>query len=103
MRSMTINRINVNASLKVDCPMATRAVSPSPRIKPPMTAPGMLPIPPNTAATKHFKPGRAPEKGNTVIRSVKYKMEPIPASRDPTAKVKVMVLLILMPIREAVS
>ena len=71
MRSITISRMKVNASLKVDCPIATKAVSPSPRINPPMTAPGMLPIPPNTAATKHFKPGREPEKGNTVIRSVK--------------------------------
>ena len=27
----------------------------------PMTAPGMEPMPPNTAATKAFKPGIAPE------------------------------------------
>ena len=29
----------------------------------PMTAPGMEPIPPNTAATKAFRPGMAPAVG----------------------------------------
>ena len=50
-----------------------------------------------------MRPGREPEKGNTVIRSVKYRIDPIPANREPTAKVKEMVRLILIPIREAVS
>ena len=36
-----------------------------PMMKAPMTAPGMEPMPPNTAATKAFRPGMPPEVGTT--------------------------------------
>ena len=36
-----------------------------PMINAPITAPGMEPIPPNTAATKHLSPGMPPEVGVT--------------------------------------
>ena len=37
-----------------------------PMINAPITAPGMEPMPPNTAATKAFRPGMAPEVWMTV-------------------------------------
>ena len=43
--------------------MATTSVSRIPIINPPRAAPGMLPIPPRTAATKALIPGRFPIKG----------------------------------------
>ena len=98
-----INRINVNASLKVEYPKATRKVSQIPMTKPPTTAPGILPIPPRTAATKHFNPGRVPENGVTDIRSVKYRMEPIAARKLPIIKVLLIVLFRRTPISWAVS
>ena len=48
-------------------------------------------------------PGRDPEYGYTVIRSVKYRMEPTAASREPIAKVREIVLLMSIPMRDAVS
>ena len=58
-----IRSTKVNASENVEYPNATMKVSLIPMMKPPMTAPGIEPIPPRTAATKHFSPGSAPEYG----------------------------------------
>ena len=38
-----------------------------PMMNAPITAPGMEPMPPNTAATKAFRPGIAPMVGVTVV------------------------------------
>ena len=76
---MIISRTKVNASEKVAKPtwsMMTPRVrrivsrplirlSQIPMMKAPMTAPGMEPMPPNTAATKAFRPGIPPEVGTT--------------------------------------
>ena len=93
-----ISSKKVNASENVEYPKATRNVSQIPIINPPITAPGMEPIPPNTAATKHFSPGSDHEYGYTVIRSVKYKIAPIPARRHPMINVMEIVLSTLIPI-----
>ena len=42
---------------------ATRAASKMPIQKPPTIAPGIEPMPPKTAATKHLRPGSVPLKG----------------------------------------
>jgi hypothetical protein len=48
----------------------------------------MEPIPPNTAAIKHFVPGREPTRGYTEGRGVKYRMEPVAARKQPMMNVK---------------
>ena len=68
---MTMSSRNVKASLKVEYPSAVKKVSHMPMTSPPTTAPGMEPMPPRTAATKHLRPGSVPEKGVTDILSVK--------------------------------
>ena len=57
----------VNASEKVVQlePPLFIMFSEMPMMNEPTTAPGILPMPPNTAATKHFKPGALPEMGVT--------------------------------------
>ena len=87
----------------MEYPRATRKVSQIPIIKPPITAPGMEPMPPSTAATKHFSPGRDPEKGYTVIRSVKYRIAPTPARKLPITKVMEIMWSTLIPISLAAS
>jgi len=69
----------------------------------PITAPGIEPMPPNTAATKDFSPGIEPAIGVMAGYVVKYRMEPTTASAEPMTKVAEMTLLTLMPIRRAVS
>ena len=63
-----ISRAKVKASEKTETshvegrPLMT--FSQMPMMKAPITAPGMEPMPPNTAATKAFRPGRAPDGGH---------------------------------------
>ena len=61
-----MSRAKVKASTKVVAPSKGRIFtkfSQMPMRKAPITAPGMEPMPPNTAATKAFRPGMAPEVG----------------------------------------
>ena len=67
----TTKSTNVNTSLNSEYPAAFINVSESPIINPPTKAPGMLPMPPNTAAITHLRPGSDPESGNTDGRGVK--------------------------------
>ena len=60
---MTINRAKVKASEKTDQLEPLMMLSEMPIRKAPTTAPGMEPMPPNTAATKARSPGSAPERG----------------------------------------
>ena len=71
---MMISSAKVNASENVVQPLPPnpkidvpplRMFSAMPMMNAPITAPGMLPIPPNTAAMKHFNPGMPPETGVT--------------------------------------
>ena len=73
---MIIRNANVEASEnvvhpvpgipKIDAP-PLMIFSHIPMMNPPMTAPGMLPIPPNTAATNALSPGMLPLVGVTVL------------------------------------
>ncbi len=67
--STRISRAKVKASEKTDTSHAEgrplMIFSQMPMMRAPMTAPGMLPMPPNTAATKAFRPGSAPTVGTT--------------------------------------
>ncbi len=60
-------------------------------------------MPPNTAATKAFRPGIAPMVGVTVGYLEKNNREPTPAKKEPMTKVMLMTPLMLMPISWAVS
>ena len=60
-----MSRAKVKASEKVVQPRPFIMFSQIPIINAPITAPGMLPMPPNTAATKALRPGMAPEVGIT--------------------------------------
>ena len=74
---ITMSSAKVNASEKVVSPsicllrpalmrMTSRPLmmfSQIPMMNAPTTAPGTLPMPPNTAATKAFRPGMAPAVG----------------------------------------
>ena len=58
---------NVNASENAVSFMPLRRFSQMPMINAPMTAPGIDPMPPKTAATNAFRPGMAPEAGAMVV------------------------------------
>jgi len=62
-----MSRAKVNASENAVRPMPLSSVSQIPMINAPMTAPGIEPIPPKTAATKALSPGIAPEDGATAV------------------------------------
>ena len=62
----TISSANVNASENTVMLVPLMSVSQMPMMNAPMTAPGIEPMPPNTAATNAFRPGMAPEVGMTV-------------------------------------
>src|SRR5450756_2621801 len=70
----------------------------------PSTAPGMLPMPPRTAAMNAFKPGHMPRNGDASMPEVvPYRMPPAPASAGPTMKAVLMTTSMLMPMRLAVG
>ena len=58
---------NVNASENAVSFMPFSRFSQMPMMNAPMTAPGIDPMPPKTAATKAFRPGMAPEAGAMVV------------------------------------
>ena len=60
---ITISRAKVKASEKTDQLEPLITLSEMPIKKAPTTAPGMDPMPPNTAATNALRPGSAPERG----------------------------------------
>ena len=66
-------------------------------------APGMLPIPPITAAIKHFRPGIIPISGAIRGNLMLHVMAPTAANAEPTKKVKETTWLTLMPINVAIS
>ena len=52
------------ASRNVDEMKPETSASTTPRIRPPTTAPGRMPMPPRTAATKALRPGMMPMSGS---------------------------------------
>ena len=57
----------MNASENAVSFMPLSRFSQMPMMNAPMTAPGIDPIPPKTAATKALRPGMAPEDGAMVV------------------------------------
>ncbi len=79
------------------------SASTSPRKKPPNIAPGMLPIPPSTAAVNALRPGINPLR-QLNDRLWKPSMTPAaPASIAPMAKVTTITWSTSTPMSEAVS
>ena len=66
-------------------------------------APGIDPIPPNTAATNALIPGMAPVYGVRVGYAEQSRRPAIAASPEPIAKVREMVAFTLTPISCAAS
>ena len=64
---ITIRRANVNASENSVRPSILIRFSQMPIRNAPIIAPGIEPMPPNTAATNAFRPGIAPIVGVTVV------------------------------------
>ena len=75
----------------------------TPSKRPPMKAPGMDPIPPNTAAVKALMPGIEPSVGYTEGYVEHSNTAAIAANPDPIAKVMDMVLFTFIPISLAAS
>ena len=69
-----------------------------PRSRPPIRAPGIEPIPPNTAAVNALIPGIAPVVGVSVGYAEQRRTPAIAAKAEPMAKVMEIVLLTLIPI-----
>ena len=68
---------------------------------PPIKAPGIEPIPPNTAATNALIPGIAPVYGVRLGYAEQRRTPAIAASPEPIAKVSAIVPLTLIPIKSA--
>src|SRR5690606_20816722 len=98
---MSTSRLNATISLYCDEIYAAAKVSARPSSTPPSMAPGMLPMPPSTAAVKALMPARKPMKGLSLPIARAMSTPPTAASMAPTTKVKEMILLVSMPSRFA--
>jgi len=81
----------------------TNKISDIPKIKPPSIAPGILPIPPTTAAINAFKPGIIPIVGTICGNLRLHKIPPTAARAEPIIKVTEIALLTPTPINLEVS
>ena len=74
-----------------------------PNNNPPINAPGIDPIPPNTAAVNALIPGIDPSVGATFGYALHSSNDAIAAKPEPIAKVIDIVVLTLIPINLAAS
>ena len=70
---------------------------------PPAIAPGMLPMPPTTAATNALSPGMMPISGSIFGFDSPTSTPAAPASIEPSTKVSEITRLTSMPIKLAAS
>src|SRR6266508_793519 len=77
--------------------------STEPSSRPPTTAPGMLPMPPRTAAVNALMPGRNPLKKCTFWNTSPNRKPAAPARAPPIAKTLAIVRSTLSPISRAIS
>lgn len=82
---------------------AFERISITPSKIPPINAPGIEPIPPNTAAVKALIPGIEPVYGVKVGYAEHKRAPAIAARPDPIAKVNEIVPFTLIPISDAAS
>ena len=93
-----ISTANTIASAICDEMYAFPKISITPSRIPPINAPGIEPIPPNTAATNALIPGIAPVYG-VRLGYAEHKSTPATAaSADPIANVRAIVPFTLIPI-----
>ena len=93
-----INKTKVKASLKVVQPRPLIMFSQTPIRNAPITAPGMEPIPPNTAAVNALIPGIDPKVGDKDGYVEHKSIDAIAARPEPIAKVIEIVEFTLIPI-----
>ncbi|MCY1457563.1 hypothetical protein D9M71_748690 [compost metagenome] len=82
--------------------MSAPNASATPNTSPPSMAPGMLPIPPNTAAVKALRPTRKPALGLMTPYCILSSTAATAASAAPMTKVRAMMLLVLIPSKLAI-
>src|SRR4030095_3984386 len=97
-RSIKIKIANATASLYVGERYPTTIVSVIPISRPPSTAPGILPIPPSTAATISLRPTRIPIRGSIRGILIATSTPAAAASAEPSAKVKAIIRSVFIPI-----
>src|SRR5690606_31919068 len=95
--SMKTSSRKATISLYWDEIYAAAKVSAKPRSTPPSMAPGMLPIPPSTAAVHALMPAMKPMKGLSLPMASAISTPPTAASIAPMMKVKEMIRLVSMP------
>ena len=93
----TISTANTMALASVVEMYALASASMMPRSSPPRNAPGMEPMPPNTAAVNALMPGMEPVVGMSDVLNEQSSTPAMAASAEPMAKVAEMVALTLMP------
>src|SRR5690554_6689461 len=98
---MSTSRLNATISLYCEEIYAAANVSARPSSTPPSMAPGILPIPPSTAAVNALIPAKKPMKGLSFPMARAISTPPTAASMAPIMKVKDMILLVSMPKRLA--
>ncbi len=87
--------------LAADVSLANASTRPT--SSPPSIAPGMLPIPPTTAAVKPFRPARKPMKWKIWLNSSANMTPAAPASTEPMKNVQAITRSMSMPIIAAAS
>ncbi|KAG1317381.1 hypothetical protein G6F63_015691 [Rhizopus arrhizus] len=86
-------------SLYCDEIYAAANVSARPSSTPPSMAPGILPIPPSTAAVKALMPAKKPMKGFSLPMVMAISTPPTAARIAPITNVKEITRLVSMPSR----
>ncbi|MNF75866.1 hypothetical protein D3C84_579570 [compost metagenome] len=82
--------------------MSAPNASATPNTSPPSMAPGILPMPPSTAAVKAFRPTRKPALGLITPYCMLSSTAATAARAAPMTKVRAMMLLVLIPSRLAI-
>src|SRR5690606_21224654 len=97
-----ISRVNATTSLYWSPKISAPKASATPSTRAPSMAPGMLPMPPSSAAVTALMPARKPMCGLMAAYCMLISTAAIAASAAPMTKVREMMLLVLMPSRLAI-
>src|SRR5690606_24276568 len=100
--STSTRRLKATTSLYWSPKRSAPKASAMPSSRPPSMAPGMLPIPPSTAAVNALMPARKPMCGLITPYCRPSSTAATAARVAPMTKVRAMVLLVLMPSRLAI-
>src|SRR5690606_7968123 len=100
--STSTSRLKATTSLYWSPKMSAPKASATPSTRPPSMAPGMLPMPPSTAAVNALMPARKPMCGLITPYCMPSSTAATAARVAPMTKVRAMMLLVLMPSRLAI-